>query len=56
MPEEIGSTKVERVRIDIDAPASKLVAQDSGLNVAIRKLSALDRLVGRVEKSFANLN
>lgn len=55
MPEETGSTHIERVRIDVEAPSSKIAAPDSGLNVAIRKLTAIDRLMARIEGRWASM-
>jgi TP901 family phage tail tape measure protein len=50
-----GSTHVEKVLLDIEAPAQKLQSSESGLNVSIRKLGAIDRLLSSIDRKWSSL-
>lgn len=50
-----GGGQVERVTLLVEAPAQQLQSNDSGLNVALRKLTAVHRMLGQVEARWRSL-
>jgi TP901 family phage tail tape measure protein len=51
MPEQ----QTERIVLMVDAPSDRLKSSDSGLNVALRKLGAIDRLLRQVESRYQRI-
>jgi TP901 family phage tail tape measure protein len=52
MPE---NQHIERVTLELNAPKSGIDGPNSGISVAINRLRALDRLIGRVQRSYEKL-
>ncbi len=45
----------QKILLWVEAPAEKLKAPESGLNLAIRKLGAIDRLLGGIEAKYKRI-